>query len=78
MLGTWDSEIACLIEDKNLIKSKMGGIDFKVGKFAHEFWLELFKEHFGLNDIQEILDPIWEDTWDRLYFRAGDNTKYYW
>jgi len=38
MLGTRDSEIACLIKDKNKIDSKMGGIDFKVGKFAHEFW----------------------------------------
>lgn len=37
MLGTRDSEIACLIKDKNKIDSKMGGIDFKVGKFAHEF-----------------------------------------
>ena len=47
MIGTWDSEIACLIEDWTTIKVKMGRTDFMVGKFAHEFWKELFKEHYG-------------------------------
>ena len=73
MLGTWDSEIACLIEDKSLIDIKLGDETFWVGKFAHEFRKELFKEHFGM----EVIDPI-NEKWDELWKWAKVNTKEYW
>jgi phospholipase D1/2 len=43
MLGTRDSEIAVLIEDEEVVMSKMGGDPFKVGVMPHAFRTEIFK-----------------------------------
>ena len=67
MLGTRDSEIACIIQDKWLLKTRMGDEEFMVGKFAHEFWKELFKEHYGTTNDEEILDPASKETWEKIY-----------
>lgn len=47
-LGNRDSEIAMVIEDTDLVPSKMNGQDHKAGRFAHTLRMQLFKEHLGL------------------------------
>jgi len=46
--GDHDSEIAAVIEDKDYIDSKMGGNDWKAGKFSATLRRHIFKEHLGL------------------------------
>lgn len=43
LLGTRDSEICCIVEDEDIIDSKMGGKPFKVGRMPHKFRTELYK-----------------------------------
>jgi len=47
-MGTHDSEIAVIIEDTDMIPSKMNGQDYHAGKFAATLRRHLFKEHTGL------------------------------
>ncbi|KAL6990016.1 Phospholipase D zeta 1, partial [Sarracenia purpurea var. burkii] len=49
LLGSRDSEIGVLIEDKELIDSHMGGKPWKAGKFALSLRLSLWSEHLGLS-----------------------------
>ncbi|KAF9099934.1 hypothetical protein BGX23_008706 [Mortierella sp. AD031] len=46
--GYRDSEIAIIIEDSDMIPSKMNGVDYQAGKIAHGLRTDLFKEHLGL------------------------------
>ncbi|KAL0482919.1 phospholipase D [Acrasis kona] len=48
MLGSRDSEIAVVIEDKEFVPGKMNGQPYKAGKFALSLRLRLWKEHLGL------------------------------
>ena len=43
MLGTRDSEIAILIEDEDVIQSRMGGSKFMVGKMPHQLRMEIYQ-----------------------------------
>lgn len=47
-VGFRDSEIAIIIEDTDMVDSKMNGVTYKVGKIAHTLRTDLFKEHLGL------------------------------
>ncbi|KAF9924044.1 hypothetical protein BGZ65_008544, partial [Modicella reniformis] len=47
-LGYRDSEIAMIIEDTEMIPSRMNGQPYKVGRLAHTLRADLFKEHLGL------------------------------
>ncbi|KAF9921945.1 hypothetical protein FBU30_007990 [Linnemannia zychae] len=47
-VGYRDSEIAIIIEDSEMIPSKMNGIEYQAGKIAHGLRADLFKEHLGL------------------------------
>jgi phospholipase D1/2 len=90
MLGTRDSEIACLIEDQDLVESTMADEPFLVGKFAHEFRQQIFAEHYGhsqrreetkeaqeTRDLEEVKDPMGEDFWDNWNARAKKNSAIY-
>jgi phospholipase D1/2 len=57
MLGSRDSEIAVLIEDKDMIDSRLAGRDYKVGRFSHELRLRLMREHLGL-DVSRPVDHM--------------------
>ena len=48
MCGDRDSEIAAVVEDKDMIDSVMDGQPYKVGRTVQELRMELFKEHLGL------------------------------
>ncbi|KAI8601031.1 hypothetical protein EDD21DRAFT_305738, partial [Dissophora ornata] len=47
-VGFRDSEIAIVIEDTEMVPSKMNGEDYQAGKLAHGLRTDLFKEHLGL------------------------------
>ncbi|KAG0296090.1 hypothetical protein BGZ98_001121, partial [Dissophora globulifera] len=47
-LGYRDSEIAIVIEDSEMVPSKMNGEEYQAGKLAHALRTDLFKEHLGL------------------------------
>ncbi|KAG0020131.1 hypothetical protein BGZ80_004721 [Entomortierella chlamydospora] len=47
-VGFRDSEIAIVIEDTDMVPSKMNGVEYKAGRLAHALRTDLFKEHLGL------------------------------
>lgn len=56
-LGNRDSEVAMLIRDTDLVKSKMDGKDYYAGRFAFELRKRLMREHLGCNvDLVEIVE----------------------
>ncbi|KAI7872737.1 hypothetical protein BDF14DRAFT_1739586 [Spinellus fusiger] len=46
--GDRDSEIALMVEDKDMIPSKMNGKEFEASRFAATLRRQLWKEHLGL------------------------------
>ncbi|CAO3621262.1 unnamed protein product [Cunninghamella echinulata] len=46
--GDRDSEIALVVEDKDMIPSKINGHDYEVSRFATQLRRKLWKEHLGL------------------------------
>lgn len=58
-LGCRDSEVAMVIRDTDLVKSKMDGKDYYAGRFAFELRKRLMREHLGCNvDIVEIVERV--------------------
>lgn len=52
--GDRDSEIAMLTEDKDMIPSRMNGEPYQASRFAATLRRQLWKEHLGLIDEEEI------------------------
>ncbi|PIN10122.1 Phospholipase D1 [Handroanthus impetiginosus] len=80
LLGSRDSEIAVLIEDKEFVDSSMNGNAWKAGKFALNLRLSLWAEHLGLHpeEVAQIKDPIADTTYKDLWLDiAKSNTKIY-
>ncbi|KZV19469.1 phospholipase D p1 [Dorcoceras hygrometricum] len=80
LLGSRDSEIAVIIEDKEFVDSSMNGKPWKAGKFVFSLRLCLWAEHLGLNieEVDQIKDPIAETTFKDLWCEiAKSNTKIY-
>lgn len=46
MNGDRDSEIACLIQDTNVMNVRLNG-SYQGNQFAHNFRMDIFREHFG-------------------------------
>lgn len=51
--GDGDSEVAVVIEDRDLFESKMNGEKYLASKFAASFRRHLWRQHLGLIDPQE-------------------------
>lgn len=77
MLGTRDSELAVLIEDENVIESKLGGETFLVGEMPYRFRTEIFMEHYGADTPEEVQDPLSPVFKKRFDERCSTNTKMY-
>ncbi|XP_061975701.1 phospholipase D zeta 1 isoform X1 [Populus nigra] len=80
LLGSRDSEIGVLIEDKEFVDSLMGGKPWKAGKFTLSLRLSLWSEHLGLHakEIHKVIDPVIESTYkDRWMSTAKTNTMIY-
>ncbi|XP_043811423.1 phospholipase D zeta 1 isoform X2 [Manihot esculenta] len=80
LLGSRDSEIGVLIEDKELVDSLMGGKPWKAGKFSLSLRLSLWSEHLGLQakEIKQIIDPVIDSTYKDMWVAtAKANTAIY-
>jgi len=52
-LGDHDSEIAVVIEDHNIIDSRMAGVPWRCNKFAATLRRQIFRKHLGLLKPQD-------------------------
>lgn len=80
LLGSRDSEIGVLIEDKEPVNSFMGGKPWKAGKFSLTLRLSLWSEHLGLRsgEIDQIIDPVVDSTYKDMWMStAKTNTAIY-
>ncbi|KAK1385618.1 Phospholipase [Heracleum sosnowskyi] len=80
LLGSRDSEIGVLIEDKELVDSFMGGKPWKAGKFASSLRHSLWSEHLGLPAVEmgQIIDPVIDSTYKDIWMAtAKTNTMIY-
>ncbi|TYH82597.1 hypothetical protein ES332_D02G072900v1 [Gossypium tomentosum] len=80
LLGCRDSEIGLLIEDKELVDSRMGGNPWKAGKFSLSLRLSLWSEHLGLRkgEVNQIVDPISDSSYKDIWVAtAMMNTTIY-
>ncbi|XP_057430017.1 phospholipase D zeta 1 isoform X2 [Lotus japonicus] len=80
LLGSRDSEIGVVIEDRELIDSYMDGKPWKAGKFSLTLRLSLWSEHLGLpaGEVNQIMDPVIESTYKDIWMTvAKTNTAIY-
>ncbi|XP_039071847.1 phospholipase D zeta 1-like [Hibiscus syriacus] len=80
LLGSRDSEIGVLIEDKELVDSRMGGNPWKAGKFVLSLRLSLWSEHLGLRkgEVNQIIDPICDSSYKDIWVATAMlNTNIY-
>ncbi|KAK7843032.1 phospholipase D zeta 1 isoform X1 [Quercus suber] len=80
LLGSRDSEIGVLIEDKELVNSYMGGKPWKAGKFSLSLRMSLWSEHLGLRtgENDQITDPVVDSTYKDIWMAtAKTNTAIY-
>ncbi|GMH13136.1 hypothetical protein Nepgr_014977 [Nepenthes gracilis] len=80
LLGSRDSEIGVLIEDKEFLESSMDGNSWKAGKFTYSLRLSLWSEHLGLHagEISQIHDPVADKTYKDLWMKTAEaNTTIY-
>ncbi|KAI4349929.1 hypothetical protein L6164_010470 [Bauhinia variegata] len=80
LLGSRDSEIGVVIEDKEYVESSMNGKPWKAGKLSYTLRCSLWSEHLGLNtgEIAKISDPVADATYKDLWTAtAKENTRIY-
>ncbi|KAH9605692.1 hypothetical protein KSS87_017137 [Heliosperma pusillum] len=79
LLGSRDSEIGVLIEDKEVITSRMGGKPWKAGKFTLSLRLSLWAEHLGLRpgEIPLIYDPVADTTYKDIWMATAKVSEKY-
>nr|GMD05809.1 phospholipase D zeta 1-like isoform X1 [Ipomoea batatas] len=77
LLGSRDSEICVVVEDKCFIDSSMNGKPWKAGKFCYSLRVSLWAEHLGLRsgEICQIKDPIAETTYKDLLMATAKNNE---
>ncbi|KAK5099135.1 Phospholipase D1 [Exophiala xenobiotica] len=54
-LGNRDSEVAAVVRDTDMLWSRMNGVPYRVGRFAHTLRMRLMREHLGL-DVDKIME----------------------
>ncbi|MED6130321.1 Phospholipase D zeta 1 [Stylosanthes scabra] len=80
LLGSRDSEIGVVIEDREMVDSYMDGKPWKAGKFSLTLRLSLWSEHLGLGagESKQIMDPVVDSTYNDIWMaRAKENTQIY-
>ncbi|KAL6146533.1 hypothetical protein ACLB2K_057211 [Fragaria x ananassa] len=80
LLGSRDSEIGVVIEDKEFLESSMAGQPWKAGKFSYSLRCSLWSEHLGLHagEINQISDPVSDSTYKYLWLAtAKENSIIY-
>ncbi|KAI8369196.1 hypothetical protein EDC96DRAFT_504222 [Choanephora cucurbitarum] len=87
-LGNRDSELVVIVEDTDMIDSRMNGRPYKAAKFAFTLRMQLFKEHLGLlnqdNNLyhlikdDDLMDPLDLDFYGRIWNKIAEkNTLIY-
>ncbi|XP_021742611.1 phospholipase D zeta 1-like [Chenopodium quinoa] len=73
LLGSRDSEIGVVIEDKEFIESSMNGQSWMAGKFSSSLRLSLWAEHLGLSsgEMNQIKDPVADKTYKNLWMETA-------
>ena len=71
MLGSRDSELAVCIEGPCNVKVNGASGEYMVTKKIHEFRVNLFKEHFGM----DIEFPAQEQNWNVMQHIVSTNTE---
>ncbi|KAF3600584.1 hypothetical protein F2Q69_00039159 [Brassica cretica] len=80
LLGSRDSEIGVVIEDKEFVESSMNGVKWMAGKFSYSLRCSLWSEHLGLQpgEVKMIEDPLNDATYQDLWMAtAKGNTDIY-
>lgn len=80
LLGSRDSEIGILIEDKDFVESMMNASPWKAGRFALTLRLSLWSEHLGLavGEMTQIADPVIDASYRDIWMTtAKTNTMIY-
>ncbi|XP_010546749.1 PREDICTED: phospholipase D zeta 2 [Tarenaya hassleriana] len=80
LLGSRDSEIGVVIEDKDFVESSMNGERWMAGKFSYSLRCSLWSEHLGLQpeEAKKIEDPISDSTYKDLWMATAKmNTQIY-
>ncbi|CAM0881074.1 unnamed protein product [Alopecurus aequalis] len=80
LLGSRDSEIGMIIEDKEVVSSTMDGSHWEAGKFSLSLRLSLWAEHLGLRagEVSQIMDPVADSTYNNIWMAtAKANTAIY-
>ena len=82
MLGDRDSEVAVIIQDKEMMEGKMNGRPYQVGKFSHSLRCHLLKEHLGLLSETtatslniKVEDPLTSSFHSTVLELAEENTR---
>ena len=82
MLGDRDSEVAVIIQDNEMMKGKMNGRRYQVGKFSHSLRCHLLKEHLGfLSEMTatplniKVEDPLTSAFHSTVLKLAEENTR---
>ncbi|KAK4378885.1 hypothetical protein RND71_000747 [Anisodus tanguticus] len=75
LLGSRDSEICVVIEDKDFIDSTMDGKPWKAGKFAFSLRVSLWAGHLGLRaeEICQIKDPVADSTYKDIWMATAES-----
>ncbi|XP_023917910.2 phospholipase D zeta 2 isoform X1 [Quercus suber] len=80
LLGSRDSEIGVVIEDKEFLDSSMNGEPWQAGKFSYSLRCSLWSEHLGIpaGETSQICDPVADSTYKDLWLAtAKENTIIY-
>lgn len=62
-LGNRDSEIATVIEDTDLVPSRMNGMPYSASRFALTLRMNLFKEHLGIDESSASVQLSKGEKW---------------
>ncbi|KAG2588331.1 hypothetical protein PVAP13_5NG218900 [Panicum virgatum] len=80
LLGSRDSEIGMIIEDKEVVSSIMDGRPWEAGKFSLSLRLSLWAEHLGLlpGEVSCIMDPVDDSAYKNIWMATAKvNTMIY-
>ncbi|TVU21216.1 hypothetical protein EJB05_30841, partial [Eragrostis curvula] len=73
LLGSRDSEIGMIIEDKEVVSSTMDGRPWEAGKFSLSLRLSLWAEHLGLHpgEVSCIMDPVDDSAYKSIWMATA-------
>lgn len=71
MMGSRDSELAVVVEDKKKVDSMMNGQPYQASQFAHDLRKRCFQTIFGFESESDVRDPLNKELWQEIEERAA-------